>query len=99
MGGDCNNKGHLRLNFTELKLGRAWQYSKARKHVFEIINELSRHLINMLILARFLSNQVHWFTSDLLSVMSDTAQIYVKVVEATNIDADVGERVGKEYIR
>ena len=41
----------------------------------------------------------HWFTNDLLSVMSDTAKIYVKVVEATNIAADVGERVGKEYIR
>ena len=42
---------------------------------------------------------VHWLTNDLLSVMSDTAKIYVKVVEATNIAADVGERVGKEYIR
>ena len=44
-------------------------------------------------------NHVHWFTSDFLSVMSDTAKIYVKVVEATNIAADVRERVGKEYIR
>ena len=35
----------------------------------------------------------------MLSVMSDTAKIYVKVVEATNIAADVGERVGKENIR
>ena len=47
----------------------------------------------MSILARFLSNQVHWFTSDLLSVMSHTAKIYVKVVKSKNIAADIGERV------
>ena len=45
------------------------------------------------------SYQAYWFASDLLSVMSHTAKIYVKVVKATNIAADVGERDGKEYIR
>ena len=61
----------------------------------KILDEYFRHLFALSTLARFLSNEVYWFTSDLLSVMSHNAKMYAKVVEAKNIVADIEERVGK----